>query len=333
VRASSVARLARIILSLALLILILVLVGPSQVLEQVGGMDLSLLVLAFVLLLGEAIVRALNWHQLICNSVTGVSLRTVIHAHFVGGFFGALLPSTLGTDVARSAVMASRSATPVEAYFATTVLLNVLSLAVISVAALIACAWVMSWPDAPVATIALSATVSIACLIAILAAWSRARSMQVPPTTAEGAATGMRARLKQRFAQFVAALSILPQGWNLAGVGIVAALSYALRSVGWLVLLAAVGVPVSWLVFLTIGPLLTLGAALPVSVLGFGGFQAINVVLLAQWGVPPQHALAMSLIQSGLAVLLHAVGCFAYLRGGKLALPAGKGSAGVKFSG
>jgi uncharacterized protein (TIRG00374 family) len=332
-RASSAARLARIVLSLALLILIFVHVGPSLVLEQVGGMDRPLLALAFGLLLGEAVVRALNWYQLIRNSVKNVSLRTVIHAHFVGGFFGALLPSTLGTDVARSAVMASRSAAPVEAYFATTVLLNVLSLAVIGLAGLIACAWVVSWPEAPVATIALSAGVSIACLLAILAAWTRARSMQAPTATTEVSAAGIRARLRQRFAQFIAALVILPQGWNLAGVGIVAALSYALRSLGWLVLLAAVGTPVHWLVLLTIGPLLTLGAALPVSVLGFGGFQAINVLLLVQWGVPPQHALAMSLVQSGLAVLLHAVGCLAYVGGGKLALPVRKGSAREKFSG
>jgi glycosyltransferase 2 family protein len=332
-RLSSVARLARIILSLALLVLIFVHVGPSLVLEQVGGMERSLLVMAFVLLLAEALVRALNWYQLIRNNVKNVSLRTVVHAHFVGGFFGALLPSTLGTDVARSAVMASRSTTPVEAYFATTVLLNVLSLAVISAAALIACTRVMSWPDTPLATIAVSAAVSAACLLAIFAAWARARSMQAPPAIADVAATGIRARLRQRFAQFVAALLILPRGWNLAGVALVAALSYALRSLGWLVLLAAVGAPVSWLVLLTIGPLLTLGAALPVSVLGFGGFQAINVLLLVQWGVPPQHALAMSLVQSGLAVLLHAVGCFAYVGGDKLALPAKEGSAREKFSG
>jgi hypothetical protein len=41
----------------------------------------------------------------------------------------------------------------------------------------------------------------------------------------------------------------------------------------------------------------------------------------------------MSLVQSGLGVLLHAVGCFAYVGGGKLALPVRKGSAREKFSG
>jgi uncharacterized protein (TIRG00374 family) len=316
---SAAARLAKVVISLSLLVLIVAHVGPGLVLERLREMDVALVIFAFALLIAEALVRALNWYQLIRAGAREVPLAMVIHAHFVGGFFGALLPSTLGTDLARSAIMATRSDAPVETYFATTVLLNVRSLVVISATALIACTFMMHRSGTPLATIALSAAISTACLLAIGAAWLRTRQMRSPGTVAP--AQAMVAGVRRRLRQFVAALTMLPQGWNLASVGAVAALSYLLRSLGWLVLLAAAGAPVPWVVLLTIGPLITLGAALPISVLGFGGFQAINVILLMQWGVAPQHALAASLVQSGLGVLLHAIGCVAYLAGGKMVPP------------
>lgn len=317
-RRSTVGTLAKTVISLVLLAMIVVHVGPRLVLKQLAAMDKALVAFAFALLLTESLTRALNWFQLMRSGAGDVTLRTVVRAHFVGGFFGALFPSTLGTDVARSAVVAVHSKLPVEVYLAATVLLNLLSLAVICATALITGVFVLARPGAPVAIIAASAAVSSACLVGIVAAWVRTRRMRAPrapPDTAP--AGGVRTRLVRRFGRFIAALAMLPRGWDLAGVGSVATLSYALRSLGWLVLLIAGGAPVSWLVLLTIGPLVTLGAALPISVLGFGGFQAISVFLLAQWGVPPQHALAVSLVQSGLAVLLYAIGCMVYIFGGR----------------
>jgi glycosyltransferase 2 family protein len=321
-RRAALGKMAKIVFSLALLAAIFAHVGPRLVLEQLAGMDKALVALAFALLLTEALARALNWFQLIRDRAPDVALRTAVHAHFVGGYFGALLPSTLGTDVARSALLAMRSEAPAETFLAMTVLLNVLNLAVISATALASCMLVLHWPAAPGAVIAISAAVSGGCLLGIVAAWTRARRMRAPRVAADaGSAATLRVRLARRFTQFIAALVVLPRGWHLAGVAAVATLSYGLRSLGWLVLLLSVGASVPWLALLTIGPLITLGAALPISVLGFGGFQAISVFLLAQWGVLPQHALAASLVQSGLAVLLYAIGCVGYIAGGKGTLP------------
>ncbi|MEX2494685.1 MAG: lysylphosphatidylglycerol synthase transmembrane domain-containing protein [Woeseia sp.] len=319
-RRSTLTRLAKIVLSVALLAAIVAHVGPRAVAVQLGSMDKALVALALALLVCESLVRALNWYQLICSGARRVALRTVAYAHFVGGFFGALLPSTLGTDVARSAIGTTRSKLPVEAWLATTVLLNVLSLAVIAALALIACLWAVRRPDAPVATLLVSAAISASVLLAVVASWARARGPGRTRTSPAGVpGTG---KLKKRLQQFLAALVMLPRGWKMASVSLVATLSYALRSLGWLVLLAAAGAQISWAALLTIGPLITLGAVLPISVLGFGGFQAISVFLLAQWGVPPEQALAVSLVQSGLAVLLHGIGCVTYVAGGRVSLPA-----------
>ena len=318
---STITRLAKVVVSLALLAAILMHVGPRAVAAQIGGMNKGLVALALALLLAESLLRSLNWFQLIRSGTQKVALRSITYAYFVGGFFGALLPSTLGTDLARSTVAGIRTNAPVEAYFATTVLLNVLSLMVISAAALLACARVMDWPNAPAATIAASAVVSSACLLGISALYALARQARVPRAGAESPpAVEWRAGLKRRVGRFVAALVRLPRGLELAGVVFVAACSYALRSLGWLTLLAAADTPVSWVVLLTIAPLVTLGAALPISVLGFGGFQAISVYLLAQWDVPSQQALAVSLVQSGLAVLICCIGCVVYIAGDRVSL-------------
>lgn len=319
---TSIGRFARIAVSIVLLGALVFHVGPRVVVEQLGGMDRSLVALAFVLLLAEALVRALNWFQLIRSGAPNVPLASVAYAHFVGGFFGALLPSTLGTDMARSAVVTARSKISIEAAFATTVLLNLLSLAVISAAALAACTVAFDWPDAPRATLAASVAASGACLLAVFLLWLKAIAGRSPGTSDGAASGGARGRLKRRFAQFLTALLVLPRGSRLAGVTVVAALSYVLRSLGWLALLIAAGAGVPWTALLTIAPLVTLGAALPISVLGFGGFQAISVWLLVQWGVAAGEALAASLVQSALAVLLHAIGGIAYAAGDRGSAPA-----------
>lgn len=315
-------RVARIAASLALLTAIVLHVGPRVVVEQIGGMSRTLVALAFALLVAESLVRALNWFQLIRAGAPGVSLGTVTYGHFVGGFFGALLPSTLGTDLARSAVVTTRSNLPVASVFATTVLLNLLSLAVVSAAGILACALVFDRPDAPHATLVLSAAASAMCLAGVLALWARARPATQPEPSEPAASASVAARLRRRLAQFRNALLVLPRGLRLAGVTLVAAGSYALRSLGWLVLLFAADVQITWTALLAIAPLVTLGAALPISVLGFGGFQAISVWLLAQWGVALGDALAASLVQSALAVLLHSIGCIAYVAVGKTSIPA-----------
>ena len=320
-RRSAMIRLAKVVVSLTLLAAILWHVGPRAVAAEVGGMNKGLVALALVLLLAESLLRSLNWFQLIRSGAQNAALRSVTYAYFVGGFFGALLPSTLGTDLARSTVAGIRTNGPVEAYFATTVLLNVLSLMVIGAAGLVACALVLDWPGAPAATIGASAVVSSACLLGVGALYVLALQARAPRAKALPAqASKWRAGLKRRIARFVTALVMLPRGVELAAVVFVAACSYALRSLGWLTLLAAADASISWAVLLTIGPLVTLGAALPISVLGFGGFQAISVYLLAQWDVPTQQALAASIVQSGLAVLVCCIGCVVYLAGERVSL-------------
>ena len=320
-RRSAIAGAAKVVLSLGVLGAILAHVGVEEVIVVIGGMSKGFLGLAVALILAKTMVRALNWFQLIRASAPDVRMRSVAYAYFVGGFFGSLLPSTLGTDVARSTVIGMRGRESIETYLASTVLLNLLSLMVISAAALISAVFLFARPDPPAGIIAFSAAAALACLLGMLLLWIMAsRHVHLPLAVAARPTSTFLSSVKKRIVRFITALTVLPRGRRLAQTVIVAALGYSMRSLGWLALLAAADVRISWAVLLTIGPLVQLGALLPVSVLGFGGHQAISVFLLAQWGVPAEHALAVSLLQSTIAVLLNASGCAVYLAGGKLFL-------------
>jgi uncharacterized protein (TIRG00374 family) len=309
--------LIKLALSLALLVAIVAYSGPREVLGALRGMAPALVGLGFVLLLADALVRSFNWFQLARNAGCPLPLGTVAHAYFAGGFIGALLPSTLGTDMARSAVAARRTRAPLELLLATTVLLNVLSLAAISVTGLGASLSLLGSPNAPRGALAASAGTASVCLLVIATLWASVGSQRPYAARTAAPGSGLSGRIRQRLAGFRAALAFRPRPRALAGIGGVALLNYALRTLGWLTLLAAAGADVAWAVLLAIGPLLTIGATLPISVLGFGGFQAISVALLSVWGVPAQQALAASLVQSGLSLVLYGIGCVAYLAGGR----------------
>jgi uncharacterized protein (TIRG00374 family) len=314
--------LLKLALSLVLLAAIVSYSGPREVLAALRGVNPALIAVAFGLLVADALVRAFNWFQLLRNAGCKLPLGTVVHAYFAGGFVGALLPSTLGTDFARSALAARQTRTPLELPLATTVLLNALSLAAISAAGLCGALALLASPDAPRGALSAAAGVAAACLLSIVVLWTG--SQRPRNAGVAGAGGGWSTRIRRRVAEFRAALVFRPAARAAAGIGAVALLCYALRTLGWLTLLTAAGAEVPWAVLLAIGPLVTIGAALPISVLGFGGFQAIHVTLLGFWGVPAEQALAASLLQSGLSVLLYGIGCVAYVAGGRKPLPAGE---------
>ena len=314
--------LLKLTLSLALLAAIVAYSGPREVLGALRSVNPALIALGFGLLLADALVRAFNWFQLLRNAGCKLPLGTVIHAYFVGGFVGALLPSTLGTDLARSALAARAARTPLELPLATAVLLNALSLAAISAAGLCASLALLASPSAPRAALTAAAGVAAMCLLSIAVLWAGSRRPRKPE--AAGSGSGWSTRIRQRIEGFRAALVFRPAAQAAAGIGSVALLCYGLRTLGWLTLLAAAGAEVPWAVLLAIGPLITIGAALPISRLGFGGYQAIHVTLLGFWSVPAEQALAASLLQSGLSVLLYGIGCAAYVAGGRKPITPGE---------
>jgi hypothetical protein len=92
-----------------------------------------------------------------------------------------------------------------------------------------------------------------------------------------------------------------------------ASLSYGLRMLGWYVLLLAAGAEAPFIALVVLAPFVTIGAALPISVAGYGGLQAVYVFALASWGVLPDQAMVVSLLHSSLYIALNAAGSLTFL--------------------
>jgi uncharacterized protein (TIRG00374 family) len=297
-------------------------VGLDRLVEHFRKLETNLVALVFLLLIGEALVRCLNWQQLNRAAGSPTTFRDVIYGYFTGGFFACLLPSTLGADAARAAFTARRSGSPVEVLLATTISLNLVSLFVLSVLALAGGAYLLlqrqALPHVSLLSLAMGAGVTAVAAFAFMlvirgAARREARAQQEASITEIKTVSGFMRRITGRFASALLMTGAGPK--EFARVGITAVATCALRTTGWQILLLADGVYVPWAALLVLGPALTIFAALPISVGGFGGLQAVAVFLLVDWGVSPEQAVTWSLIQSGLYVVLNSLGSITYAAG------------------
>lgn len=308
----------RVAVSAAVFTALIEYVGLEAIVSQLRSIDGRFVALALLLLVGESLVRCVNWRQLAREVGCALPLREVIHAYFVGGFIGAVLPSTLSTDAARSTIAAIRNGGRVEVLLATTVTLNLISLGAASLCALLACLWLFvrfgSLP--PSALAALLAGGGYLAGLAVLGELARRRRARAPhgasdaPSGARHAVPRAVRRIAERFAN---SLLVIRGAAEIGRVGATAAASFALRTIGLQALLVGAGTVVPWAGLVVLGPLVAIAAALPISVAGFGGLQAVMVYVLGEWGVAPEQATAVSLVQAALFLVLHGLGSIPYV--------------------
>jgi uncharacterized protein (TIRG00374 family) len=308
-------------ISAAVLVALVRWVGLDDLVAHFRKLETDLIALVFALLVGEALVRCLNWQQLNRAAGSPTTFRDVVYGYFTGGFFASLLPSTLGADAARAAFVARRSGSPVETLLATTVSLNLISLFVLSVLALAGGTYLLirheHLSSVSLLSLAMGAGVTAIAGMTIFlvirgAAKRNARNAEREVEDFHGV-QGLLRRVTGRFTSALLLTGAGPK--EFARVGITAMATCALRTTGWQILLLADGVYVPWAALLVLGPALTIFAALPISVGGFGGLQAVSVFLLVDWGVSPEQAVTWSLMQSGLYVVLNSLGSVTYAAG------------------
>lgn len=312
--------LLRWALSATVLAVLFYYVDHESLFAHLRGLNTDLVLIAFGLLIGEALVRCLNWQQLNRAAGCATSFGDVVYGYFTGGFFASVLPSTLGADAARSAFVARRSGSPLEKLLATTVSLNLISLLTLSVWALVGGVVVVliqrfplshaSWLSLALGFGFVALGAVVICMVLKGVVFHRARAAA---SSMEEEAEKVLHRVTGRFTSALLMTGAGPK--DIIRVAITATATCALRTTGWLVLLMADGVSVPWTALLVLGPALTLAAFLPISVGGFGGLQAVSIYLLADWGVPAEQAVAWSLVQSGLYVLLNSLGAVSYAVG------------------
>lgn len=291
-------------------------------LEYVGWRDIArhlaelngwIVALAFGALLLEAFARCLNWWQISLVTNAPIAYRDIVHAYFMGGFVGVFLPSSLSTDASRSAIAAWRSHQPLETQLALNASLNVIGIGTSSAVAIATAIWLQLSGRNLGSAGWLSLMIAVGCWGAILVL----RALVVRPAMTFDTDTSqpsLRSRIVRAFSRFRAAFLVLPKGAAaLSAIGATALLSYGFRMAGWYALLVAAGASITVTPLLLLAPFVTIGAALPISVAGFGGLQAVYVFALLQWNVSAEQATVVSLVHSALYILLNAVGSITFV--------------------
>ncbi len=251
-------------------------------------------------LLGQA-VSALRWRGLARAAGFGGPRSRYLRLYFIGMFFGLALPSTLGSDGAR-ALLLGRGAAPGRARAFATVandrLIGLVSLFAVAAAAL-------QLPAARALPGSLTAAVAAlggAVVLAWLALPRLARLL--PERLASGRLLAEDMALPFRSARLWSASAALSLAVHL------------LQIASQKLLTLAIGLGVPWGFVAVYHPLVTLAAAIPITVGGFGIREASYAALLPYAGVSPADAIALGLLWWAVGALGGLLGGVLYAAGG-----------------
>ncbi len=103
VRSKAARRLTRAVLALGIVAWLVHNVGMDALASQLARIELAPLSLATALLALDGLAKAHNWQRLLSAAIGihSVGYGRVLTWHFGGGFLGAVVPSSAGTDACR----------------------------------------------------------------------------------------------------------------------------------------------------------------------------------------------------------------------------------------
>jgi uncharacterized protein (TIRG00374 family) len=300
----------RVGVSAVLLYFVLRSIDLASFWDRVRGMNAAWLLLALATFAITPSISAWRWHRLLRAQHIDVEQRRLIESFWVSLFFNNFLPSNIGGDVVRIADTAPAAGSKT---LATTVILVDRGLgltALLLVAALGALAAALAGVHVPGARFLwMAAAAGVAATILVIAipdlighALAPARALKKPWVTEraqrlEDAATKFRnapAALAGAFGGAIVVQITLVAFYLLTAQGL---------SVPLPIFLGAVLIPVSMAVQMA-----------PVSINGFGVREAVFAFFFRRFGLPPDAAVALSLVSTGLMMGLSLVGGYMFLR-------------------
>ena len=135
--------LVRTVFASCILVLLVWQLGLQAILHEIRTADPVFLALAYVVLLGDSLIRAQNWWYLLRSLDVASSASGAWSCYLIGGFLGAVLPSTVSRDVARGAVAARRFGGSIATYVASITSLNALGLLAACTLGFLASLWLL----------------------------------------------------------------------------------------------------------------------------------------------------------------------------------------------
>jgi uncharacterized membrane protein YbhN (UPF0104 family) len=276
--------LFRICVSLVLIALIFVfLVDIRMVIQKMNQAHWPYLVIAALLMIAGTALRAVRWSILLQALEIQVPLSQLTYLYFVGAFFNLFLPTGMGGDAIKMAMLGKYTGRVPEA-IGTTLVDRATGLWVLFVLAILALPFSYSLlPFTAVSAIAGISTVGVVGGFIVV-------GTPLLPWLGSKIRLPGQASL-ERFYSSVAKL-----GFPALGKACLISLIFNVMLIAFNILIALsldVDLPLS--VYILFTPIISLTLAIPISISGLGIREGAYITLFSSVGVPEETAVAMSL--------------------------------------
>ena len=285
----------------------------KQVSAQLGAANLWLVLAALALFEGAIIINGVKWQVLLRAQGVRVPFGALLQFLFTGFFFNNFLPANVGGDVIRGYGLARYTDRAADAAVSV-VVDRIIGLIAYMSSAFVAAIVVANLRGGQ--GLQKLEWVAFVALLALLVAFATLLSRRVRAIMSRlftsrwlSPLAPLWNRISGAFDAYRFQYRALALAFGLGLLGIVCT-----TFVNWL-LSQSMGGLMPLMTILLLNPLIALVLMLPISIGGIGVSQAAYPFFYGLAGVPPSHALAVSLLMQAVVILGSLPGAFFWLRG------------------
>ncbi|KAA3657428.1 MAG: UPF0104 family protein [Chloroflexi bacterium] len=290
--------IVRLVITIGLLYFLVSRIGTEQLKTVFNSLNPIYLAIIFGLLLIDTIIRSLNWRLLLQVQSYQIPVAKMIYSYMVGGFFGAFIPSSLGTDFARALLVTQQHKVTSHKSMAAIVALNLINLLALCIIGLISSVLVLLIMDN--SSFAILVILVSAAYLVLFPVLVKGRIIY-PEKLMKNSIISKFMRKLQDFSdalnQYAVQRNILFKAIGLALIN----QSFSIIIVYSISLF--LDLKIGFVYFVMFIPIITISRLIPISIAGLGAEQGIFVFFFAQVGVLPAESFLISLVLS-ISILL-----------------------------
>jgi len=295
--------LGKFAVSGGILVFLLARLNRADLLERLAGAQWQWLLLALTLYFLAILLGVLKWHLLVRAQRLDISFWNLATFTFTGLFLGNVLPTNVGGDVVRAAMLARASHGTTEAAAISVVVDRLLGLSAFFGVTLISTGLAVGLLTRSTELEAIqTATIIMAAAFAVGGAlfFSRRTARQL----ARVFEFGLFARFKPYALRLYHAIQVYRFNYAALAANIALAASIlVIATLVWYSVARALDLNISMLYFFLFNPLIAFVLLLPISFNGLGPKEATAVFFFGLVGVPSESAFALSLLFHAIVVL------------------------------